>query len=133
MLDYDPKILLAFGETFGENGEVFFKWLMENEYPELAALSSCIRGSDEAQDWLMKNKFTHFAALEGAIDQKPEAFTWLKKHNYDLLFVFANAVHNKPEAIRWLKDNNLEMFLHLAIKIRSYGENKHFDYHKLHF
>lgn len=134
MINYEPKILLAFGETFEEeNGEEFFKWLLENGYPELAALSSCIRGSIEARDWLMKHKFTHYAAFDGAIDGKEEAYTWLKKHNFDLLAIFADAVHNKKEAIRWLQTNNLEIFVHLAAKIRGYGNRQKFDYHKIHF
>lgn len=134
MINYEPKILLAFGETFEEeNGEEFFKWLLENGYPELAALSSCIRGSVEARDWLMKNQFTHFAALDGAIDGKEDAYAWLNKHDFQILAIFADAIHNKPEAIKWLLSNNLDMFVHLATKIRSYGGRQKFDYHKLHF
>jgi hypothetical protein len=134
MINYEPKILLAFGETFDpENGKDFFKWLLENGYPELAALSSCIKGSIEARDWLMKNKFTQFAALDGAIDGKEEAYLWLRKHKFDLLAVFADAVNNKREAILWLKENNLEIFVHLALKIRGYADGQKFDYHKLHF
>lgn len=134
MLNYDPKILLAFGETFEEEGgEDFLKWLLENGYPELAALSSGIRGSHEAIDWLMKNKYPHFAALDGAIDKKPEAYDWLKKHDYNLLIVFANAVHGKEEAFIWFKENKLEIFTHLAEKIRQFGNRRSFDYHKIHF
>ena len=60
MLEYPAKILMAFGETFSLEGEQFYTWLMENGYPELAALSSGIRGSNEAIEWLMKNKYPHF-------------------------------------------------------------------------
>ena len=79
MINYPPKILLAFGETFSVEGEEFHTWLMENGYPELAALSSGIRGSDEAIDWLLKNKYPQFAVLDGAIDKKPQAY---RKHFY---------------------------------------------------
>lgn len=134
MLDYDPKILLAFGETFSEeNGEEFFKWLMENDYPELAALSSCIKGSKDARDWLMKNKFTQFAAFDDAIDGKPEAFAWLVNHGFDFLVVFADAIHNKMDALNWLKEKKLDIFIVLASKINGYGERQGFDYHKIHF
>ncbi len=37
MLDYPPKILIAFGETISGNTEIF-NWLLKNGYPELAAL-----------------------------------------------------------------------------------------------
>ena len=36
MLNYPPKILIAFGETFEEN-ETIFNWLLKNGYSELAA------------------------------------------------------------------------------------------------
>ena len=55
MLNYPPKILLAFGETFGNTGDKFQTWLLENGYPELAALSSGIKGSNDAIEWLLKN------------------------------------------------------------------------------
>ena len=133
MLNYEPKILLAFGETFDENGEEFFKWLLDNGYPELAALSSCIKGSKEARDWLMKNKLTHFAAFDGAIDGKADAIEWLSEHDFHFYIVFAEAIHKKAQALKWFRDNNLEMFVHLAGKISGYADRQTFDYHKIHF
>lgn len=124
---------MAFGETFTDKGEHFYNWLLENGYPELAALSSGIRGSDEAIGWLMKNKYQHFAALDGAIDNKQGAYNWLMKYEYYFLAVFADAVNNKPEAIAWLKKKNLEIFIQIAEKIRYFRDNQTFDYHKLHF
>lgn len=47
MINYDVKILMAFGESIRGN-EKIYTWLLKNGYPELAALSSAIRGSDEA-------------------------------------------------------------------------------------
>ena len=74
MLNYPPKILIAFGQTFSDNGEEFQTWLLENGYPELAALSSGIRGSTEAINWLLKNKYHHFAAFDDAIDKKKSCY-----------------------------------------------------------
>ncbi|NTW45318.1 MAG: hypothetical protein HGB14_13045, partial [Anaerolineaceae bacterium] len=54
MLDYPPKILIAFAETLSGNTEIH-QWLLSNGYPELAALSSAICGSDQALGWLMKS------------------------------------------------------------------------------
>ncbi len=133
MLDYSIEILLAFSETFSEKDGAFLKWLMENGFPELAALSSAIRGSMEAQDWLIKNKYPHFAALDGAIDQQADAYAWLYKYKHDFLIVFANAVNEKTEAINWLKNNELEIFILLAFKIRNFRNNQTYDYHKFHF
>jgi len=133
MLDYQPKVLMAFGETFTDEGESFYTWLLENGYPELAALSSGIRGSKEALDWLIKHKYQHFAALDGAIDKKQGAYNWLMKYEYYFLAVFADAINNKSDAIAWLKKKNLEIFIHLAKKIKHFRDNQTFDYHKLHF
>ena len=133
MLEYPPKILMAFGETFSDEGENFYKWLLENGYPELAALSSGIKGSKEAIDWLLKNKYPQLAALDGAIDKQAGAYAWLRKFNFNFLTVFADAINEKQEAIQWLKDNELDMFVYLSAKINSYRNNQSFDYHKLHF
>ncbi len=133
MLEYPPKILLAFGETFTETDGAFHQWLLQNGYPELAALSSAIRGSHEAADWLLKNKFPHFAALDGAIDKQPKAYAWLRKYRFDFLVIFADAVNQRSEAEQWLRSNNLPLFLRLAAKIREFRNNQTFNYHKLHF
>ena len=127
MLDYPSKILIAFGETFTDNGEEFYNWLLENGYPELAALSSGIRGSHEAINWLLKNKYPQYAALDGAIDNKEKAY------EFDFLVVFADAVNVKPYAIKWLRENNLEFFFIIAKKISDFRNKQTFDYHKLHW
>lgn len=133
MLHYPIKILFAFGETFSEKDGAFLNWLLKNGFPELAALSSSIRGSVEAQNWLVKNKYPHLAALDGAIDKQAPAYAWLQKYGYDFLLIFANAVNEKKEALRWLKKNDLEIFLLLSAKIRHFRDNQTYDYHKFHF
>ena len=52
MQNYPAKILVAFGEAVSGNKEIH-DWLATNNYPELAALSAAIRGSDEAVQWLL--------------------------------------------------------------------------------
>jgi len=84
MLHYPPKILLAFGETFNDNGDNFHQWLLENGYPELAALSSGIKGSKEAIDWLLKNKYPQYAAFDDAIDKNRKHMHGLE--NLSLVF-----------------------------------------------
>lgn len=133
MLDYPPKILMAFGESFSEEKGEFTNWLLENGYPELSALSSGIKGSTEAPIWLMKNKFPHLAALDNAINGSAEAYKWLMEHNHDILAVFVDAINNKTESLAWFRKHDLEIFIHLSRKIRSFRENQTFDYHKLHF
>ena len=108
-------------------------WFLENGYPELAALSHAIQGSDKAVEWLLKNKFPHFAALDAAIDNDKKAYEWLKKHKYNFLIVFADACHEKPEAIAWLNKKDLKIFVIIAERIKRLRDSHTFDYHKLHF
>ena len=133
MLDYSPKILMAFGETFSEDDGDFLNWLLENGYQELAALSSGIRGSQHATTWLMKNKYPHLAAFDNAVGGSETAYKWLLENHHDLLAVFVDAINDNIEALSWFKKNELEIFIHLSRKIRIFREGQTFDYHKLHF
>ena len=88
---YPAKIWLAFGETF-EGNQKIIDWLIKNGYPEVAALSHAMRGSDEAFTWLMSKKFLHLAALDSAItSEDPKAYKWLKTNKHLFLIVFADA------------------------------------------
>ena len=133
MLSYDPKILMAFGETFSEEDGEFHKLLMESGYSELAALSSGIRGSQEATVWLMKNKYSHLAAFDNAVGGSVQAYKWLVENDQNLLAVFVDAINDDTEALIWFKKHKLEIFIHLSRKIRTFREGQTFDYHKLHF
>ncbi|HRW97367.1 MAG TPA: hypothetical protein P5104_07540, partial [Bacteroidales bacterium] len=65
LYDYPVKILLAF--EMAVNGKHdFFKWLLQNGYPELAALSNAIRADTSAINWLLNNGYRHFAAFDAA-------------------------------------------------------------------
>ena len=134
LLKYPPKILIAFGETIGENKRKdILQWLLKNGYPELAALSYAVQGSDEAVAWLMKNGFPELAALDAAIDEDQKAYEWLQKNNIPFHIVFADAVHGKGEAIEWFRQNKLNSLLAITQKIRQDRDNHTYDYHKLHF
>jgi len=130
---YDAKVLMAFSETFSEEDGAFLQWLLNNGYPELAALSSAIRGSEEAVKWLLTNKYRHYAALDAAIDKQLPAYRWLLANGHDFLAVFADAVNRNPVALHWFKKHHLEIFILLAKKIHDFRENQTFDYHKIHF
>lgn len=130
---YDVKVLVAFGETFSEENGEFLNWLVKNGYPELAALSSAIRGSEEAVRWLLTNKYRHYAALDAAIDKQLPAYRWLLANGHDLLAVFSDAVNQNSVAISWFKKHDLGIFLMLAKKINDFRENQTYDYHKIHF
>jgi hypothetical protein len=131
MLNYEAKILIAFGETINGNDEILM-WLFRNGYPELSALSKSIRGSEEAFDFLFK-KYPRLAALDASIDNQARAYIWLKKHKLEFNMIFADACRAKPQAIDWLNQKDLQLFINLAQKINFYRENQIFDYHKKRF
>lgn len=127
MEEYPVKILMAFAETFSEKDGKFYQWLLENGYPELAALSSSVRGSNAALNWLMENKYFHLAAFDDAIDNNKSAYDWLIKNGYPILAITAEAVNDKESAKVFLEKNELDVFLYIAKNIRNYLTNGYFD------
>ena len=131
-LYYPAKIWLAFGEAVNGSQEIA-AWLLENGYPEVAALAHAIRGSEEATEWLFRNKFYHLSALDAAIDENMNALKWLKVNNHPLLVFFADACKGNPASLKWLADNDLEAFTVIARRIKYLRDNTTFDYHKKKF
>lgn len=135
MLHYPVKILLAFGEAISGNRKIF-NWLMNNGYPELAALANSLQTNEEAFEWLMKNGYPHFAALSNAVDDDNKAYIWLKKHKFVLLVVLADASRGKKEAINALHSKGLKVFVLIAkkiLEIKNQQKLDYDDYHKIHF
>lgn len=77
MLNYEPKILVAFGEAVSGNNKIFH-WLAENGYIELASLANCINSDNAAFFWLLKNGYPHLAILSNAMDGYEDATNGLK-------------------------------------------------------
>lgn len=108
--DYDAKILLAFNESL--KGDVkFSKFLLENGFQELAALSAAILSDTEALEWLFKNGYPEFGVLSNAIDNEEHAIQWLEKYNCQFLSAFAAACRKDDNAIKWFANNDLEIFI----------------------
>ncbi len=132
---YDPKILIAFAEAIDRNFKIH-KWLLENGYPELAALASSLQADVDAFNWLMKNGYPHYAAFSNAIDEDTAAYHWLAQHGFRLLALMVDAAYLKTEALEILKKENLEIFIRISLKIRKLKEEQHRDYafyYKIHF
>lgn len=111
LLDYEPKILLAFGESL-KGDRKFTNFLMANGFPELAALSSAILSDTEALDWLIKkSNYPEFGVLSNAIDGEDNAIAWLERYHCDFLSRFAAACRKDDEAIKWFVDNHLDIFI----------------------
>ena len=115
LTDYDIKILMAFYESLMSD-EKFTKYLYNNGFPELAALSNAIHSDTNALDWLLKeSSFPEFGVLSNAIDNEENAIKWLEKYNCTFLSTFAAACRKEDEAIKWFVDNDLKVFV-LIIK-----------------
>ncbi|MFO7721738.1 MAG: hypothetical protein R6V49_00800 [Bacteroidales bacterium] len=132
---YDPKILIALGEAIDRNFKIH-QWLLQNGYPELAALASSLQADVDAFKWLMSNGYNHFAAFSNAIDEDNQAYQWLVQYKFRILVLLVDAAYLRPEALKILKDEGLVIFIRLAFKIRKLKEDQHRDYdfyYKMHF
>ncbi len=118
MLDYDAKILLAFGKAV-DGDKDFFEWLLNNGFPELAALANAIRGDEGAVQWLLKSNYPQYGVLSNAMDNETNAVKWLIEYKDDFLLHFAQAARGNDDSIEWLRKKQLNIFIMLAGKINS--------------
>ena len=113
---YDIKILLALNKSIAGRKD-FFRWLLDNGYPELAAFSNAIRGDVEAMKWLFAHNYAWLAILSNAIDGEDEARVWIGKATHRCNLMFAMACREDVDAIRWLQQNDLQIFLMIAKEV----------------
>ena len=113
---YDIKILLALTKSIAGRKD-FFRWLMDNGYPELAAFSNAIRGDVEAMKWLFVHKFEWLAILSNAIDGEDKARVWIGKSVHMCNLMFAMACREDIDAINWLRQRDLNIFLLMAKEV----------------
>lgn len=120
---YDIKILLALTKCIAGRKD-FFRWLMDNGYPELAAFSNAIRGDVEAMKWLFAHHYEWLAILSNAIDGDDKARVWIGKAVHISNLMFAMACREDERAIRWLVDNDLRIFLMMAKEVATVLETQ---------
>ena len=113
---YDIKILLALLKSISGRKD-FFRWLLDNGYPELAAFSNAIRGDVDAMKWLFSHNFAWLAILSNAIDGEDEARLWIGKATHRCNLMFALACREDIDAIHWLRDNDLQILLMMAKEV----------------
>lgn len=113
---YDVKILLALYESL-KGRKDFFKFLVNNGYPELAAFSNAVRGDIDAMFWLFKNGFAWLAILSNACDGEPKAREWIRQNTHEVNFYFALACRREEVSLQWLKEHNLSIFLMMAKEV----------------
>ena len=124
---YDVKVLLALVKSVSGRTD-FFKFLVENGYPELAAFSNAIRGDDDAMVWLFKNNFAWLAILSNACDGDEKAIDWVRNSLTTVNLRYALACRRDADSIRWLYKNKLEVFLMLAHETEKFLDYQQKEY-----
>ena len=113
---YDIKILLVLNKCIAGRKD-FFRWLLDNGYPELAAFSNAIRGDVDAMKWLFAHNYAWLAILSNAIDGEDKARVWIGKSTHRCNLMFALACREDIDAIKWLQQNDLQIFLMIAKEV----------------
>ena len=124
---YDVKLLLALVKSVSGRTD-FFKYLVENGYPELAAFSNAIRGDDDAMVWLFKNNYAWLAILSNACDGEEKAIDWIRNTLTTVNLRYALACRRDADSIRWLYKNRLEIFLMLARETEKFLDYQQKEY-----
>lgn len=114
---YDVKVLLALVKTL-RGDKLFFKFLLENGFTELAAWSNAIRGDVEALKWLLTQGHPSLGVLSNAIDGDKKAVEWIENTKDEFLINFASACRGEKQGYIWLKQKNLTIFVYMVTEIR---------------
>ncbi len=127
MEQYDVKILLALVKSIGGRTD-FFKALLNDGYPELAAFSNAVRGDDDAMVWLFKHNYAWLAILSNAMDGDDKAIDWVRNGLTPVNLRFALACRHDIDSIKWLYQNKLDIFLMLARETETFLEYQQKEY-----
>lgn len=133
-IDYEVKILLAWGESIDGNGKIT-EWLMKNGYAELGLFHFALRNETRSRDWLINNGFPHLLALVNGIEGNEKALDWLKKNGFGILHEMALIGDGDNEAFERLAKAGMKVYALLAKKMEAIKdrieENKS-DFHRYH-
>lgn len=131
-IDYDIKVLLAWGESISGNQKLT-NWLTKNGYPELGLFFYALRNEPRSREWLLQNGHPHLMALINGIEGNEEALDWLKQHGFDLLHSMALAADGENSEHDKMLRADLKIYAMLAKKMEAVKdeieENKS-DFHK---
>ena len=132
-LDYDAKILLAWGEPINGNAKII-QWLMKNGFPELGLFHYALRNETRSRDWLLENGHPHLMALISGIEGDKKALTWLNTNGFHLLHQMALIGDGDKDAYAELQGEQTKVFAMLAKKmefIKDEIERDNNDFHKI--
>jgi len=117
LYDYDVKVLLALVKSL-QGDRLFFKFLAENGYLELAAWSNAIRGDIDALKWLFTEGHPTLGVLSNAMDGEKKAVEWIVNTKDEFLINFAAACRGDNESYIWFKKQDLKIFIYMITEIK---------------
>ena len=117
LYDYDVKVLLALVKSL-QGDRLFFKFLAENGYLELAAWSNAIRGDIDALKWLFTEGHPTLGVLSNAMDGEKKAVEWIVNTKDEFLIHFAAACRGNNESYIWFKKQDLKIFIYMITEIK---------------
>ncbi len=100
LIEKGHRELIETVELIKSGKEMAFKWLIANQYFEVAAFANAVRGDKNAFRWLMQNKSLFWAATANAANKDKEAMAWLRAHNFIVYAELAMAI------VEWEKYDN---------------------------
>ena len=115
-MEYPEIAIKALIDSLDENEESY-KWLTDNQFRELAALSDFLNDdSQTALEFLIqnKNKYITIVSFLAALQNEDKAFDLLMKGSDREWAAVVSAVHGDEEAYQWLIKNNFKVYAELA-------------------
>jgi len=100
LIEKGHRELVEVVEFIKTGKEMSFKWMIANEFFEVAAFGNAVRGDKNAFRWLMQHKSIFWAATANAANKDKEAMSWLMAHNFVVYAELAKAI------VEWDKFDN---------------------------
>ncbi len=92
LIEKGHRELVEVVEFIKTGKEMSFKWMIQNQFFEVAAFGNAIRGDKNAFRWLMQNKSIFWAATANAANKDKDAMAWLRAHNFTVYAELAMAI-----------------------------------------
>jgi undecaprenyl pyrophosphate synthase len=132
-LPYEPKVLLAWGESISQNQKIT-DWFMKNGFTELGLFRYALRNEKRSREWLLKNGHPHLMALINGIEGNKKALDWLKSNGFEVLHLMALTGDGDSDAHEKLMTPQTKIYALLAKKmehIKDEIEMNNTDIHRI--
>ena len=100
------------------------KWLIENNFRELAEFWDAYENIEKSFQWLKNNGFVHFAACIDAMNNNSKAKLWLLQYGYTDLAAFCDASEGNQKAVSMLLQDEKYQLIKVARTIHNTERKK---------